>query len=210
MATLSPTALTTVADVKESMGIPSSDGTKDNLIIRKINQATLMIERYTGRKFKAADYTEYYDGGEKGELTLRNYPVNSIASFSDRNVTDNEDSFSSYDTRDYFIDSTAGILQGIGSWWGGYDSWKIVYNAGYATIPDDLAEACASLAAYLSNSNTSSGGTGIKSKQEGQRKIEYFDPSSSGSVTGADSIISQLGLDDILDTYADIGFSGLR
>lgn len=209
MADLSPTALTTLADVKESMGIPSSNTTQDNLIIRKINQATLMIERYTGRKFKAADYVEYYDGGGGNELTLRNYPVNSVTSMSYRNVSDNEDDFTVYDTEDYFIDATAGRIKSNGRYWGGFDTWKIAYNAGYDVIPADLAEACASLAAYLANANTSSGGTGIKSKQEGQRKIEYFDPSGSMG-TGGDSIISQLGLDDILDTYADIGFSGLR
>jgi hypothetical protein len=209
MATISPTALTTLADVKESMGISSGDTSQDNLIIRKINQATLMIERYCGRNFLAADYTEYYDGDGGSELTLRHYPVNSVASLSYRNTTSNENDFTTYDTVDYFIDATAGRLKSLGSWWGSYDTWKVVYNAGYSTIPDDLAEVCASLAAYLANSNTSSGGTGIKSKQEGQRKIEYFDPSSSGG-TGGDSIISQLGLDDVLDTYADIGFSGLR
>ena len=209
MTALAANALTTVADVKESMGIASSDNTQDNLITRKINQASAMIERYCGRSFIAAIYTEYYDGGGGDELTLRNYPVNSVASLSYRNTSSNENDFTVYETTDYFIDSAAGRLKSIGSWWGNFDAWKVVYNAGYTTIPSDLAEACATLAAYLANSNTSTTGTGIKSKQEGQRKIEYFDPNTAGS-GGTDSILAQLGLDDILDTYADIGFSGLR
>jgi hypothetical protein len=44
-------ALCSLFDVKESMGIASSDQSWDNLIIRKINQATRQIEAYCDRRF---------------------------------------------------------------------------------------------------------------------------------------------------------------
>lgn len=203
MATLLDNALCTVADVKEILNLDSGNTSKDNLIIRKINQSTRVIENYCGRHFKSADYTEYYDGIGGSELELRNRPVNSIASLSARNVITNENSFEIADTEDYFIDESAGIIEFLGSFNGLYDSWKVVYNAGYDTIPEDVAEACAQMAAYLIENGTSS--SNVKIKQEGQRKVEYFDTSGSSQ-----SLIEALGLDEMLDPYADPVISGLR
>lgn len=203
MATLLDYALCTVADVKEILNLDSGNTSKDNLIIRKINQSTRVIENYCGRRFKSADYTEYYDGIGGSELELRNRPVNSIASLSARNVITNENSFELADTEDYFIDESAGIIEFLGSFNGLYDSWKVVYNAGYDTIPEDVAEVCAQMAAYLIENGTSS--SNVKIKQEGQRKVEYFDTSGSSQ-----SLIESLGLDEMLDPYADPVISGLR
>lgn len=202
MAVLLSYALTTVADVKESLGISSSDSTKDNLIIRKINQATEMIEKYTGRRFKADDYTEYLDATNTDELVLSQRPINSIASISRRDSVDNENSFDAYDSEDYFftagsVDSRAGVIEGVFNFTGGRDRIKVVYNAGYTTIPSDIAEAAATLAAFLVGNGTS--GTNVKSKTEGQRSITYFD-SSQGA---RNNLFEQLGIDDILDTYAN-------
>ena len=203
MATLLDYSLTTVADVKESLGIDSGNTSKDNLITRKINQATRMIENYCNTRFKATDYTEYYDGIGGSELVLRHRPINSVTSLSARQVTTNENDFDITDAEDYFIDEPAGVIEFLGSFYGNYDSWKVVYNAGYDTIPEDVAEACAQLAAYLVENGTT--GSSIKKKKEGQRELEYFDTSGQ---TG--SLIEVLGLDDILDAYADPLVSGLR
>lgn len=203
MANLLSYALCTVADVKEILNIDSGNTSKDNLIIRKINQSTRVIENYCGRRFTATDYTEYYDGIGGSELELRNRPVNSVTSLSARNVITNQDSFDIADTDDYFIDESAGIIEFLGSFNGLYDSWKVVYNAGYDTIPEDVAEACAQMAAYLIENGTSS--SNVKIKQEGQRKVEYFDTSGSSQ-----SLIESLGLDEMLDPYADPVISGLR
>ena len=203
MATLLDYALCTVADVKEILNLDSGNTSKDNLIIRKINQSTRVIENYCGRRFKSADYTEYYDGIGGSELELRNRPVNSIASLSARNVITNENSFELADTEDYFIDESAGIIEFLGSFNGLYDSWKVIYSAGYDTIPEDVAEACAQMSAYLVENGTSS--SNVKIKQEGQRKVEYFDTSGSSQ-----SLIDSLGLDEMLDPYADPVISGLR
>lgn len=203
MANLLSYALCTVADVKEILNIDSGNTSKDNLIIRKINQSTRVIENYCGRRFTATDYTEYYDGIGGSELELRNRPVNSVTSLSARNVITNQDSFDIADTDDYFIDESAGIIEFLGSFNGLYDSWKVVYNAGYDTIPEDVAEACAQMAAYLIENGTAS--SNVKIKQEGQRKVEYFDTSGSSQ-----SLIESLGLDEMLDPYADPVISGLR
>ncbi len=203
MAVLLSYALTTVADVKELLGIASSDTSKDNLIIRKINQATIMIERYTGRRFALTTYTdEEYNATGTDQLTLLQRPIVSLTSISSRDTSLNEADWDSVDTNLYFSDANSGIVRLLYNTTGRWNRYKVSYTAGYATIPADIAEACAMLAAFLVDNGTS--GSNVKSKQEGQRKIEYFD-----SQTNTTNIFEQLGIDDILDTYSNYPISSL-
>lgn len=57
-------ALTTLANVKEAVGISSSDTSKDNQIERCINRATQWIEGRTERKLKARNYNGFNTTGE--------------------------------------------------------------------------------------------------------------------------------------------------
>lgn len=202
MATLVSYALSSVADVKESLGIDSGDSTKNNLIIRKINQATDMIESWCqlarNHHFVATTYTnEEYNGSGSDQLILAMRPVNSITSFQYRNSPENINSWTDIDTEDYFTGTSnlsSGIISNLFTQGTNYSSFRVTYNAGYTTIPSDLAEATASLAAFLVENSTS--GSNVKRKREGQREVEYFE-------TGANSgsVIEQLGLDDLLSRY---------
>ena len=204
MTALSAEALTSVADVKELLGITGA--TQDNLITRNINYATKIILNYCGvTSFRSTAYVEYYDGIGGNELVLRNRPVITMTSVQWRDEAGNNASFETLDSEDYFVDTDAGIIKSLIDLGGSFHTWKISYTAGYASIPDDLAEACARMAAYMLENGTA--GTSIKSKQEGQRKIEYFDSSSAG---GTASLIDSLGLDDILRPYCDVAISGLN
>lgn len=199
MATLVDYALTTVDDVKETLGIPSSDHSKDNLIIRKINQATAMIENYTGRRFKATTYTnEEYDSTGTNQLVLRNRPIISVTGLGTRDTSLNEDDWEVTDTQLYFADLSAGVLDLNFNAHGSWNRLRVSYRAGYEDIPADLAEAAATLAAFYTQNNIS--GQAIKVKEEGQRRIEYYN-SNSGSAGG--SLIEQLGIDDILNAYSN-------
>jgi uncharacterized phiE125 gp8 family phage protein len=192
MTALSPEALTSVADVKEILGITGT--AQDNLITRNINYATKIILNYCGvSSFNSTAYVEYYDGIGGNELVLRNKPVITMTSVEWRDEAGNNASFTTLDAEDYFVDTDAGIIKALVNFGSSFHSWKIAYTAGYATIPDDLAEACARMAAFVTENGTA--GTSIKSKQEGQRKVEYFD---STTATGNASLIDSLGLDDIL------------
>lgn len=200
MAVILDYALTTVADVKETLGIDSGDSSKNNLIIRKINQATEIIERYTGRRFKATTYTdEEYDASGTDQLVLRQRPINSITSVSARDSATNDNDWEAIDTEFYFTDSKAGIVEGVFNYSGGWNRYKVTYNAGYTTIPSDLAEAAVALAAYLVENNVS--GTAVKRKTEGQRSIEYFDQT--GMNSADTSLFAQLGILGTLNSYAN-------
>lgn len=201
MADLVSYALTTLADVKESLGIDSGNTSQDNLIKRKINQATEMIEAYCGldndHHFKQTTYTdEVYDATSNNYLRLKARPLITLTSISARDTYANEDDWTTLDTENYFTDEYSNVVSNVSSFWGGFSRWRVTYTAGFATIPSDLAEACVMLASFLVE-NASSGGSAVKSKQEGQRKIEYFDPGQASS----NSLFEQLGIDDMLARY---------
>lgn len=203
MASLLSYALTNVADVKELLGIDSGDSSKNNLIIRKINQATLMIERYTGRHFALTTYTdEEYNATGTDQIKLNQRPIVTLTSISSRDTSLNESDWDSIDTNLYFSDANSGLVRLLFNTVGGWNRYKVTYSAGYSEIPADIAEACAMLAAFLVENGTS--GSNVKSKQEGQRKIEYFD-----SQTNTTNIFEQLGIDDILQTYSNYPISAL-
>lgn len=204
MADLLSYALCTVADVKELLGIASSDSTKNNLIIRKINQSTEIIEGYCRRRFKETTYTnEIYDGTGTDQLGLLNYPISSVEAITVgmRDTTLNEDDFNTVDSELFFIDYTGGLLNGVGSFYGGWGQYRVTYTAGYATIPDDLAEACATLAAYFV-ANDPSMSAFVTRKKEGSREISYSDTASRGN------LYEQLGIQITLDRYSRTTLGG--
>lgn len=202
MSTLVSYALTSVADVKESLGIASSDLSWDNLITRKINQATRQIESYCGRRFLETTYVnEEYSATHTDQIILRQRPVTDTTPFtlSFRNTVLNEDSFNLVEPDIYFVDKNSGVLDGLFNIVGRWNNWQITYSAGYATIPEDLQEAAASLAAYFTlNADTSK--IGLAEIREGTRQVRY---GLRNLETTFKIIAGQLGIDDILDSYSN-------
>lgn len=198
MASLLSYALTTKADVKESLGIASSTTTYDNLIIRKINQATRAIEGYCGRRFALTTYSNVeYDATNVDVLILRQRPITTFTSLEIRNSGFNISSWDAIDSDLYFVDTNAGVIELNFNASGRWNRYRVSYTAGYGTIPEDLAEACASLAAYYVN-NADGSDVGVSKKKEGQREVMY----SSGNLTFK-SLVQNLGVDSILDLYAN-------
>lgn len=200
MADLVSYALTTVADVKETLGISSGVTTKDNLIRRKINQATQVLEGYCGlpqdHHFKEATYTnEEYDGSGSNQLVLRMRPVSSLTSFQYNTTTTNEDDWDSVESELYFLDQEAGVIDLLFTQTKNWNRYRTTYTAGYSTIPADLSEACISLAAYFVENPLT--GSAIRKKKEGMREIEYYSPTGNPQASSK-SIVEDLGLDDLI------------
>jgi hypothetical protein len=201
MASLLSYALTNLSDVKESLGIASSDTSYDNLIIRNINKATLAIENYCGRRFLDTTYTqEQYNPTQTNELILKQRPITTTSPFlfEIRNSILNEDSWETITSDLYFTDNNAGLLylnfQATGLW----KRFRVTYSAGYATIPADLAEACVALAAYWTI-NADGSQIGVQEVREGQRQKRYLNTS-----LDFDTIAQNLGIDQILSSYANM------
>lgn len=197
MANLLSYALCSLEDVKESLSIPSSVTTYDNLLKRKINQATRAIEAYCGRRFKETTYTgEVYNGTNIDQITLKQRPISAIT-LRGRDTVLNEADFTDVDSELYFVDTEAGILNLTFSAVGRWGAYTVDYTAGYSTIPEDLAEACVSLACFYFN-NANGSDVGVSRKQEGQRSIQYSNGGQSFK-----TITEQLGIDTIIDSYAN-------
>jgi hypothetical protein len=194
-------ALTSVSDVKETLGISASNTAQDNLIKRKINQATDIIEGYCllpyNHHFARATYAnEVFDASQSNFLTLNMAPVTAVSSFQYRNGVDNTDSWTSFDAQDYFMDTDTGSLLLNFNAWGGWSSYRVSYTAGFDPIPQDLAEACATLAAQMVTNATT--GNTVASIREGQREVKY----QTGDTEK--TLIEQLGLDEALRRYVRV------
>lgn len=198
MASLLSYSLTTLADVKETMGIASSDTSWDNFLVRKINQATRAIEAYCGRRFALTTYTnEEYDATNTNQIILRQRPIVTLTTLDVRDSGLNITDFESIESDLYFYDANAGVLELNFTARGSWNRFRVTYSAGYSTIPEDLAEACATLASYYAL-NPDGSQIGVKEKQEGQRKISY------GSTTNSFlDVLKQLGIDTIIDSYSN-------
>jgi hypothetical protein len=136
------TELTTLAHVKEFLGIPTATTTDDTFLQNVITRISDDIEKECGRTFHASDLTEYYNGDGTDTLVLKNFPINSIASIhDDTDRVYGSDSLIS--ASDYIFYSDEGMIQLDGlTFMKGLRNVKVVYNAGYSTIPTDLEKAC--------------------------------------------------------------------
>lgn len=199
MATLLSYSLCQLADVKESLGIASSITAYDNILTRKINQATRAIENYCGRRFQATTYTNVeYAATQTDQLVLRQRPVITFTSLGIRDTSLNDADWETPDSSLYFVHQAAGVLDLLFNARGRWNRYRVSYTAGYQTIPEDLAEACVSLACYYYQ-NADGSHVGVLMKKEGQRELRY----SSGSLKFG-TIMQNLGIDEIIDSYANM------
>ncbi len=200
MATIVSYALTNLADVKESLGIASGNTTKDNLIIRKINQITDAIENYCQRRFAVTSYIEEYAASQIDVLVLRQRPIvidgTHTFTLEWRTTAFNDSQFETVDAQLYFVDEPSGVMNLMFNAVGHWNRYRITYSAGYTPIPNDLAEAANLLACYFVN-NPNAATAGVQQISEGQRATRYFQKNNFYN------ILQQLGIDQTIDAYAD-------
>jgi hypothetical protein len=135
------TDLCTLDQVKDYMGMTGSNATIDNLLETLITSMTDFFHSLCGvNQFKSKSYTEYYSGNKRRTMFLDQKPVISIESVAIDNdwvwasdSTISSDEYMLVDNElilksDYFISGDANV--------------KIIYTAGYSTIPNDLSLAC--------------------------------------------------------------------
>ena len=132
--------LTTFA-VCETVFKPAAE---DQAMVEKlITAASVWANNATSRLLAARDLTEVYDGRDSAVLFARNYPINAITS-----IHQDEDRAFPAGTlvaaADY-VYSTSGprTITAVNDvvWELGTQTIQVVYNAGYAVVPDDLENA---------------------------------------------------------------------
>ena len=147
---MSQTQLCQVADVQTYLGDAAKNA--GDVLELLINGASAFIENWCNRKFALTDYTEWRNGTGKERIYLANGPVVSVAAVS----VDGYAVQPSPDTRSYgFVvgDNTLYLRPGAGPgaaprvFTRGIQNVEIQYQAGFATIPPDIIQACIELVA---------------------------------------------------------------
>lgn len=133
-------ALCTLSDVKLLLGIQSIDTNEDDLISTLIDNVSTMISNYCDRTFESTTYTEYYDGCYyPNKLYTHQYPIISVSGIYDDVswVYTTPITSGSYRINNIYVELLPGYTFSYG-----YGNIKIIYTAGYTTIPGDLKQSC--------------------------------------------------------------------
>jgi hypothetical protein len=140
---LDPYALTTLANVKSHLNITVA--TQDAKLERMINAASLKIEQFLDRKILKRSYTEYQDGRLNDRIVLRHWPCDKPTELWSDASGLFADSSNQIDANDFVLEGDPAIgvvlLNGL-VFPRSNKSIKIVYQAGYDTVPYDIEEAC--------------------------------------------------------------------
>ena len=131
------------ATLKSHLQLSSSDKF-DALLDSLISQVSSAIESATKREIKERTaVTEYLDGYGTGTLIPMQSPINSITSIH----VDSLRLWASTSlvlTTDYVVDQSKVLIRGLGGkiFSQGVQNIKLVYDYGYASVPDNLMLAC--------------------------------------------------------------------
>lgn len=146
---LNANALTTLVFAKTYLKIPALETSQDSIVEFCINAASQEIESDTNRKLKAQAITEYQHGRNGNIIVLREWPINSITSLSIDQSALFTDPATLIDADDYRIsDDLNSIVMINRTLPNGFNNIKIIYNAGYASVPSDIENACLWLTTY--------------------------------------------------------------
>lgn len=146
--------LVTLDDTKNYLGISLVDTTYDVFLNSQIAFLSEVISNYCRRIFDQTDYVEEfyidnYDPLEDKKLWTFHYPVNSITSINEVLTFDGVDELTLIPAEEYLVHNRSGMVErfsdyGIRQRWfqnmsiGNKARIRILYNAGYSTVPLDI------------------------------------------------------------------------
>lgn len=143
-------SLVTVSDYKTFLKISTT--TEDTLITSFQSEIDGWVKSYLNRDIESATYTEYYDGDGSDLLTTNQFPITAITSIS---YYDGLDSDNAQIWTDYAINTDyerlviygdgEKIFMDGGTFYRGTQNIKVVYTAGFTTVPAEIQKACKEL-----------------------------------------------------------------
>ena len=164
-ATPTGTYLTSLANFRERIGAAAAVTSSDALYTNLIARASEKIESICGRNLVAATYTEYCDGGGR-DLNLHRGPINSVTSVhvvsystagTETVTAENAGSYFKRGMTDDGWKLPGYIERHNTSWTHGQRNYRVIYNAGFSTVPYDLEEACLHAAVWMWNKRKNAG-----------------------------------------------------
>lgn len=190
-AGLTPTGtwLTTLANVKESLGYDSPANTNyDDLLTNLIARASVLIESRLGRSVVQASYTEYADADGSEYLDLRQGPVISVSGLAYATHATAGITTTSVDAGTYIVYGDEddwrlpGYLRSNGGCFNkGRKNYEVKYSAGWATVPYDIEQLCIDVVTWLFNQRKDAGndsrsvGDGSKSFRTRSELYDHID-----------------------------------
>ena len=184
-------ALCSFSDVEAIVGIDFSSTVQTSITNNFIPYSDKVIKTYIGYEIEQTNHTEVLFGDNMRELSLINLPVNSITSIVEDGQTLTEGN------ENDFVVHPNGRLERVLSRWSGSKPRNItvVYNAGYATIPEDIRFTSARISARMVLSALNLGS---------QAKAGAVDTHLADSTDGADmAIVLQERIGDLTVQFAD-------
>tara|TARA_R100000231_G_scaffold50315_1_gene42750 strand:+ start:2662 stop:3300 length:639 start_codon:yes stop_codon:yes gene_type:complete len=184
-------ALCSFSDVEAIVGIDFSSTVQTSITNNFIPYSDKVIKTYIGYEIEQTNHTEVLFGDNMRELSLINLPVNSITSIVEDGQTLTEGN------ENDFVVHPNGRLERVLSRWSGSKPRNItvVYNAGYATIPEDIRFTSARISARMVLSALNLGS---------QAKAGAVDTHLADSTNGADmAIVLQERIGDLTVQFAD-------
>jgi hypothetical protein len=140
-----PTQLTTLADLEGWLNItPGANPAVDDLLTRLITAVSAAIESYLCRTIGEASYSRTFNGKGGQALVLPEYPVLSVSSVT-IGITSVPASPGPQQAG-FVFDQYAVYLCGY-AFERGLQNVSIAWTAGYASVPDDIEQACIQLCA---------------------------------------------------------------
>jgi hypothetical protein len=137
--------LTSLDNVKSFMSFDDDKGDvpDDDLINGLINRVSAVMETYVDRKLMSREATEYYDGDNRNRLYTNRYPITSVSGiWDDSTWTWGSDTLTAATSYRISNDGRSIMLKDGYRFYYSNENVKIIYTAGYTTIPYDIEDAC--------------------------------------------------------------------
>lgn len=136
-------ALTTLAVVKEEVG--KSDSSLDDIITRHIAAVGTAFRDAIGRPIETESIVEWLDGPGVPELVLRYFPIVTVTAITEDGVA--------VAGGDLLLRADRGVVvrfpnELVEDWSKGTLNIKAEYDAGWATVPEDIADAATKQVVY--------------------------------------------------------------
>lgn len=136
------TPLATVEEIKDYYQLTTDTATDDAALEDLSYGITEMFLSWCGLKsFIAADYTEYTDGSGDRFLYLNNPRVNNVSELN-KDADWNFGSDTTVGSDKYRVVGETYLTLKEGVFTLGRQNYKIIYNAGFVTVPTDLKQVC--------------------------------------------------------------------
>ena len=132
-----------MSKLKAYLRLTAGDSADDIVLVELGEGISAFVERYCDRVFSNESYIEYHDIMEHGqnELSTDQWPITNPTtmtvysiSWSNQVATETELDMD----EDYWVYANAGLIKFASDRYQGLKRVKLVYEAGYAEIPNDL------------------------------------------------------------------------